>query len=333
MRVLVTGASGFIGTHAVRRLTEAGHAVRALVRPTSDLSGLAGIAIEPTAGDLSGRGLGEACAGVEAVVHLGGLTTARSTADLRRVNGEGTRLLAEAAATAGVRRFLYVSSLAAHGPSPTGAPRDPAEPCRPVSAYGGSKAEGEQAALAFADRMAVQILRPPVVYGPRDRGLYPFFRMARWRLIPVMGRGHNRLSLVYVEDLAEAFAALLQAPPGASSSQVAAGEGPYFHIADGEGPYTWRQMVEALGAALGHSVAAAPVPEVGFAAAALLTEGVASVSGHPPLLNRSKVAEMKQRAWVADSAALSAACGWQPRIGLAEGMQRTVAWYRQAEWL
>ena len=323
MQVLVTGASGFIGTHTVRRFTEAGHRVRALVRPTSDLSGLAGLAIEQADGDLSGRGLGEACAGVEAVVHLGGLTTARSTAELQRVNGEGTRLLAEAAVAAGVRRFLYVSSLAAHGPSPTGAPRDPAAPCRPVSAYGESKAEGEEGALAFTDRMAVQILRPPVVYGPRDRGLYPFFRMARWRLIPVMGSGHNRLSLIYVEDLTAALAALLQAGPGAS----------YLHIADGEGPYTWRQMIAALGAALDHSVMAVPVPEAGLTAASLLAEGVASVSGRLPLLNRSKVSEMKQRAWVADSAALSAACGWQPHIALAEGMQRTVAWYRQAGWL
>ena len=107
MRVLLTGGSGFLGGHTARALSEAGYAVRVLVRPTSDRAGLAGLEVEYAVGDLSGAGLAGACAEMDAVVHLAALTQARSAAQFQRVNGEGTGLLAEAAAAAGVARFVY----------------------------------------------------------------------------------------------------------------------------------------------------------------------------------------------------------------------------------
>ena len=258
--MLLTGASGFIGAHTARTLSEAGHAVRALVRPTSDRSGLADLPIEYAVGDLIGAGLATACGGMDAVVHLAGLTRARSEAHFMRVNGEGTALLAEAAANAGVRRFVYVSSIAAHGPATHDQPRDPSEPARPVSPYGRSKAAGETGALARADRMAVQVLRPPLVYGPRDNALLPFFRMARWRIVPVMGRGENRLSLIHARDLAESIRALLESEPAPAAC---------FHAAGPGKPQSWRELVEALGGALERSVNVLPIPAAGFVGAAL----------------------------------------------------------------
>ncbi len=324
MRVLLTGASGFIGGHTARALVAAEHDVRALVRPTSDRAGLVDLPIERAVGDLSGAGLAAACRDREAVIHVAGLTKARDEAEYQRINCEGTAQLASAAASAGVRRFLYVSSLAAHGPVSTEQYRDPGEPCRPVSPYGRSKAAGEAAALALRDQMAVQVLRPSVVYGPGDRGLLPFFRMARLRLIPVIGRGENRISFIYATDLVEGITALLAHEPDGS---------PYFHIADAEGPYTWRQLVGALSVAVGRSVAVVPAPALGFSAAAVLMEGVAKVVRRPALLDRGKVAEMKQRAWACDSAALTATTGWTPRTPLAAGLRDTVEWYRQHGWL
>ena len=324
MRVLLTGASGFIGAHTVRALSEAGHAVRALVRPTSDRSGLADLPVEYAVGDLIGSGLATACAGMDAVVHLAGLTRARNEAHFMRVNGEGTALLAEAAANVGVRQFMYVSSIAAHGPAVRDQPRDPSEPARPVSPYGRSKAAGETATLAQAERMVVQVLRPPAVYGPRDNGLLPFFRMARWRVVPVMGRGENCLSLIHVQDLAESIKALLESEPTTTGC---------FHTTGPGKPQSWREMVEALGQTLQRSVNVLPVPAAGFVGAALVAEAGARLSKKPPILDRGKVIEMRQRAWICDHGALTAATGWEPRCDLASGLRETVAWYRAHGWL
>ena len=322
--MLLTGASGFLGAYTARVLSEAGHAVRALVRPTSDRSGLADLPIEYAVGDLIGAGLATACAGMDTVVHLAGLTQARSETQFMRVNGEGTALLAEAAANADVRQFVYISSLAAHGPAAHGHPRDPSEPARPVSPYGRSKAAGETAALARAERIAVQVLRPPMVYGPRDNALLPFFRMAQWRIVPVMGRGENRLSLIHARDLAEGIRALLESEPATAAC---------FHVTGPGEPKSWRELVEALGQALKRSVNVLPVPTAGFLGAALLAEAKARLSNGPPILDRGKVTEMKQRAWICDHAALTAATGWEPRCELEAGLRETVAWYRAHGWL
>ena len=326
MRILLTGASGFLGAHTARALVEVGHELRALVRPTSNRSWLEGVELELAIGDLSGAGLASACAEMDAVVHLAGLTQAQSETQFLRVNGEGTGLLAQAAATAGVSRFVYVSSLAAHGPagSQDREPRDPAAPAHPVSPYGRSKAAGEIAALAQAGAMAVQVLRPSVVYGPYDNGLLPFFKMARWRLIPVMGRGENSLSFIHARDFAESVGALLAVEPQAS---------PYFHVA-GPGPaYSWRELVDELARSLDQSVMSVPLPAVGFLGAALLSEAAARLLKTPPALDRGKVREMEQHAWVCDHAALTAATGWTPHHYFPAGLRETVDWYRVHGWI
>ena len=237
MRVLVTGASGFIGAHTARALAHAGHDLRLLARPTSDLSALTDIDYELTTGDLDGAGLTAAVDGIDAVVHVAGLIAARTDADFHRVNARGTGLLAAAASDAGVTRFLLVSSLAARGPSLDGAPPDPEGPRQPVTPYGESKAAGEVEALAQAGAMAVEIIRPPAVYGPGDMGLLPFFQMARRHYIMRLGDGRNRIDMIYGPDCAQAIAALLAREPGARN---------IFHLSDRTGPYDWRQLIGAL---------------------------------------------------------------------------------------
>ncbi len=329
MRVLLTGASGFIGGHTAHALIAAGHDLRALVRSSSDLSGLEGLRYERVVGDLGGPdpggvGLTPACAGMDAVVHAAGVTRARTGSDFHRVNAQGTAALARAAAAAAVPRFLYISSLAAQGPSSQGDAPDPAAPCHPITPYGDSKAAGEAAALAGAKGGAVQILRPSLVYGPRDSGLLPFFQMARRRFITRLGDGWNRFDLVYGPDLAEAVVSLLAVAPAPS---------PYFHLSDGAGPYTWREIIAALADAFGHRIVSIPVPALGFAIAARASMAAARLSRKPPRLDSSRVAEMRQVAWLSDNTALAACTGWTPRTSLAEGLRATVVWYRANGWI
>ena len=327
MRVLLTGASGFVGHHTARALAAAGHDLRLLARASSDLTPLDDLALDRVDVPLSGADpapFADAMAGCDAVVHVAGLTIATDRDAFRRVNAQATDALARAAVAAGVSRFCYVSSLSAQGPSCDGLPADPDAPRHPISPYGQSKAEGEVAALALAGAMHVQIIRPPVVYGPRDLGLLPFFRMARWRYIVRVGDGRNRVSVIYGPDLADAIVALLAQPPGGPA---------IFHISDAGGPYDWRTLIDALAGAFGHRLLTAPVPGAGFAALARAGTGLARLRRARPLVDESRVAEMRQSAWLADCERLTARTGWAPGTSLDAGLAATLRWYRDNGWV
>jgi uncharacterized protein YbjT (DUF2867 family) len=199
MRVLLTGRSGFLGSFTADQLAAEGHVVRALVRPRSDkrvLEKLPGV--EFAAGAIEdAASLLPAAENVDAVVHVAGIVKARKPEEFFQVNAQGTRNLLEAAMKRGVRRFVYVSSLAAVGPSVDGTPvADDAEP-RPVTHYGRSKLEAERAVLAAKDRLHVTA-RPPLIYGPRDRARV--LTSVRNGVLPMTGDGSNTLSVVYVAD-------------------------------------------------------------------------------------------------------------------------------------
>src|SRR5229473_1597583 len=168
MKVLLTGGSGFLGSWVAEQLAAEGHLVRALVRPASDrraLEKLPGVQFAP--GAIEDRAsLAPAVDGVDAIVHVAGIVKARRPADFFAVNTQGTRNLLDAALErGGLKRFVYVSSLAAMGPSADGQPvHEGAEP-RPVTHYGRSKLEAERSVMAASDRLPVTVIRPPLIYG------------------------------------------------------------------------------------------------------------------------------------------------------------------------
>src|SRR5467141_5477071 len=213
MKVLLTGGSGFLGSFVAEQLSAEGHVVRALVRPHSARKILDKMArVEFAPGAIEDRAsLGAAVDGVDAVVHVAGIVKARRPTDFFEVNTKGTQNLLDAAVARGVGRFVYVSSLAAVGPSLDGTPvPDDAEP-RPVTQYGRSKLEAERAVLAAKDRLHVTVLRPPLIYGPRDRGPPASFTSIRNGVLPMTGDGRNTLSVIYVKDCAAAIVRALEA--------------------------------------------------------------------------------------------------------------------------
>ena len=322
MRVLVTGGSGFVGSHVVEELARQGHSLRLALRRTSSFSFLQDIDFERVEADLrDGTALRRAAKGMDAVVHLAGLTTALNEAAYFGVNARGTASMAEASAEAGVRRFVYLSSLAAQGPNLADDDAMP-EPARPVSVYGRSKLAGEVEALRFAEHMTVAILRAPVIYGPRDRGLLPFFKLIKLGVAPVFGDGANRLSWVHAHDFATATAALVK-DDGASG---------VFSVADGP-PHTWRELAGALGRGLGKRPFVINVPPALYSLAGASAEFVSNLIRRPLLLNRDKVSEMRQRNWVCNYDRMAEELGWKPLVGLEEGLQATVHWYREHAWL
>lgn len=326
MKVLVTGASGFLGSHIAEQFAAAGHEIRLLLRRTSSRQFLT-FASEEAIGDVTDPdSLLTAVEGVDAVVHAAGLIKARNEAEFRAVNEQGTANLIKAIErrTPGLRRFIYISSVSAHGPSPGGRPRPAEAEPKPVSAYGRSKLGGETATRSSALAGRSVIFRMPVIYGPRDPALLPFFKAVRYRIAPLLRGGRNRLSIIYASD---AVKAVLQA------TTAEADVGGRTYSPEDSVVYAWRDLLAAIEAASGRRALMLPVPLIGYQAAGFASELFGRITGQPQVFDRDKVREMRRSAWVCSSRTLREDLGWQPSVQIEEGARLTHRWYREAGWL
>ena len=326
--VLMTGASGFVGTETLRALLQRGLEVRALVRASSRTDALQAMGVPVVIGDLaSGEGLREALGDVEVVLHAAGGGYARSTACFYRNNLETTRSLADAicANPGTIRHVIFLSSVSAGGPARDAQVPDEADWRRPVSHYGKSKAAAEDVLADAARRcgFALSVVRPPAIYGPGDTRLLPLFRAIARGLAPLPASA-RATSLLHVVDCAEALATLcaLEAPEPFSC----------YGLSDGH-VYPWPQVIGAIGAAVGTRPRRVPLPTALLYGAALASEGLGRLRGEAVLMTRDKVRDMRQAYWLCSPAALAAASGWAPTRALDEGMRETAASYRAAGWL
>jgi nucleoside-diphosphate-sugar epimerase len=327
MKVLVTGASGFLGSHIAEALVADGHQVRLLLRRTSNREWVRALDYEDATGDITDpASLPDAIAGVDAVIHAAGLIKARSYEEFAAVNATGTgNLLAAAEAHApGLKRFIYVSSLAAHGPSPGGRPRPIDASPNPITAYGRSKLAGEDLVRLSTLAPRSVIFRAPAMYGPRDPALVPFFRLAKFRLAPLLMGGHNRISIAYGPDAAQAIATA-----AAAEANV---DGKTYTMDDGE-VHTWRDLLAAVEKAVGARVLPVSCPRWTFDAVARINEAFGMATNRPVTLTREKVREMAQRHWVCDSEALRRDLGWTPTTTIGAGARLTAAWYKDHGWI
>ncbi len=324
MRVLLTGGSGFIGGHIARALADAGHDLRLLVRPTSDTALVSDVDFERAVGDLRQPDtLAAACEGMEAVVHAAAVLRAVRQGDFMHANREGTGNLAAAAASAGVDRFVYISSIAAQGPAPSATPEPPETKLHPVSAYGRSKAAGEDELLKQLGHMQIAIVRPPMVYGPGDTGLQMFFWLARRRISARLGDGKNLVDAIYGPDLAQAIRAILEAPPQELAK---------YHTSNDDGPFTWNDLLSNLEIVSGNKLWIPTLAPSVFHGFARCSEAWAMLTRSEPTLDRTRVVEMRQPAWICDPSSLTRDTGWHANTTLLEGMRQTMAWYQEHGW-
>lgn len=330
--ILVTGATGFVGSHVVDHLLEAGMPVRAVVRPTSNLRWLEGKPVERVVADLRDpASLRRAVEGTTAVLHFGADIKAASTRAFLRSNAEGTQALAEAFAAAappdGSGLFLYCSSTAAGGPAPD-EDRKPFrhiredDPPRPVSAYGESKLEGERRLPVLEGRSRVVIFRPPPVYGPRDPAILRYFRMLRsgWLILP--SKANATFSLIHVHDLARAALLAMESP---------AARGLYY-LSDRQA-HSWEHVGRRTAEVLGTKVRTVHVPIFVTAVLALGAEIGGRLTGRPPLVGLGKVRELRQPCWVCLPDKATRDFGFVPQVAMERGIEETIHWYLNQGWL
>lgn len=312
MRVAVTGATGFVGSHVIRHLTAAGHQVRILARRMPITALTPDRPLEVVLGDLDDQpALHRLVSGVDAVIHVAGVIKARHTVTFHKVNVEGTRHLAAALANESPDlRVIHVSSLAAREPS--------------LSPYCASKRGGEEAIQALPRPARLTILRPPAVYGPGDTEIFPLFKAAALGVCAYPAARRGQLSLIHGTDLAAAIVAAVETTL----------PDPVYELDDGHaGGYAWSEIGAGLSAALARPVRMIRLPRPVLTAIAVGVEAHRRVAGSLTALALAKVPELYHADWVARGPRLEASTDWKPAFDLARGFADTVAWYRAMGWL
>lgn len=299
--VAITGGTGFVGQAVLDTAAERGLAVRALARkiPTGRDS------VEWVSGSLGDKAaLSELVSETQAVIHIAGLTNTPDPAEFEVANVAGTQTMIDACKRAGVKRFVFVSSLSARKPD--------------LSQYGASKARAEE--LVQASGLDWTIVRPPAVYGPRDIDMFELFNSARFGLVPLPPRGAT--SLIHVDDLAELLLALVPSTPNVGRK--------LFEPDDGRvGGWSHKEMAQAIGQAMGRRVFAPHLPKMVLSSAAQLDR---MLRGDKAKLTADRVGYMCHPNWVARTDKAVPHDVWKAAIPSRDGLKSTADWYRQQGW-
>jgi dihydroflavonol-4-reductase len=337
VHVLVTGATGFTGGHLARYLASRGDEVRALVRDASaaqaparaqaqTLQALQAAGVTLVTGDLRDRAsLAPALAGVEVVYNIAALYRTASLPDreYRTVNAEAVGWLIDAAAAAGAKRVVHCSTVGVHGDIER-PPANEDAPLRPGDVYQETKLEGERLAREAGARTGVEvvIVRPTGIYGPGDRRLLKLFRGVARRRFLILGRGEIFYHLTYIDDLTEGFRLCGTHPAAAGRTYILSG------------PEVTRlnELVKITAEVAGVDPPRLRLPVWPVWLAGAACEAACAPLGiEPPLYRRRVDFFTKSRAF--DSTRARQEIGYAPRIGLREGISRTLTWYKEQGWL
>lgn len=222
-----------------------------------------------------------------------------------------------------MKRFVFLSSLAAAGPSPDGSPRREDDTPRPVSIYGRSKLEGEICCAKFKSQLPITIIRAPIVLGPRSRTLYRYLKPLKRGIRLRFRQESNLLSLVHVQDLVRGI--LIAAAHPKSSGET------YF-IANSE-PYSWSQLFDSIAKLVNRKTISITIPLWTFSMAAALSEFYSKLSGKPGMLNFDKLGEIRNSFWVCSTEKVREQLGFTTSLSLEEGLRQNIDWYLQNGWL
>ncbi len=268
--------------------------------------------------------LGPLLDGVEYVFHIGGVTKAKRREDYFRGNVVATKNLLQASlAHSSIRKFCYLSSLAAVGPSKDGTPLDETAPCRPITAYGASKLQAEEAVASYSRRIPTLVLRPPAVYGPRDKDILELYRAVRFGIQPVIGSRRKTLSLIHVSDLAHGIV------EAAVSEKT---DGKAYFVTD-ENIHQYQELFKILEEIMGTRTISVPIPGFLLFSIASITEVVSTLAPRPAVLSIDKARDLLQTHWVCTGKKLTEETGFKSSVAIRDGLLETYRWYESKGWL
>lgn len=324
MRCVITGASGFLGSHLADRLLADGHEVVALVRETSNQRWLDGKALQVAVAELDdGGALGEIFAGADQIYHCAGLTSSTDPKVYYRINVESTRTVAEAAAGALGEggRFVLVSTLAVHGAGDReGSPVSEKTPCEPVNHYGKSKLAGEEAVRALAPRLPLTVVRPGGIYGARDDMSFALFQQAAKGIYLRMGLGKRLVNMCHVADIVDGMVRAAAHPDAVGET---------FLLGDADN-YTMEEMGKTMVRAVkGDDGFPIWLPLAGAYLAGAVGDVVARLQRKRPVLSLDQVRMYAIRNWAMDVGKARRMLAYRPQYSLLEGATETAGWYRE----
>lgn len=327
MLTLVTGATGFIGSHLVDQLIADGRKIRCLARPNSNFARLNKSSVELFYGDLTDpnslRGIEK---DVDSVFHLAAI--ARPMAIEKRmyfkVNTEGTKNLLERFKKKEIKKFILMSSISAIGPSRDGNPLDETALAKPIDIYGQSKLLAEKTAFDFIKNsgMPIVILRPPMIFGPRDFEMLKLFKMVKKGFFPICGSKHGHFEFCYVGNLAQAC--LLAEKKGTI--------GEIYHVSNGQS-YTLREVLKAISEAEQVNLSPFCFPNFLMAAGGLSMELLGKIFNFHPPFSMNTVKWMSANFWISDMSKIKKELNYLPKYSLEEGIIKTVKWYQDNKYL
>jgi len=327
MKILVTGVSGFIGSHLVDGLLAKGHDVTGLVRETSSLRWLENKPVRLITGDIrDADSLTDAVKNQDVIFHVAGDVISRNYQSFMETNKNGTEnvMMTILSGNPGIKKVIYISSLSAAGPTTPDKLLTEKDPSYPISAYGRSKYEGEKTVLYYKDKINVLIIRPPVVYGPRDKGTLIFFHLIKKHFKVNLGYRDRYVTIVHISDLVDAM--LLAALKDTESGEL-------YYIDDGTPKRTWNEIQKNIAEMMNRWTLNIRIPLTVLFLLAASMDGLQRITHRKTWINLSKYRELSQQAWLCNGVKIQKQLGYTPKIDLMYGLRLTIEWYQKMEWI
>jgi nucleoside-diphosphate-sugar epimerase len=322
----VTGGTGFIGSHTVEQLLVEGYHVRCLIRPQqTNLRWLQGLPVDLVQGDLMNpASISQCVEDAEYIIHIAGITKATHKSEFFTGNVTTTNnLLLAASQLKHLKKFCYISSLTAAGPSPTGIPLNETVHCHPITSYAKSKLDAERVCKQYSGKFPIVIIRPPAVFGPRDTDTLEIFKWVNLGLKPVLGSSAKTLSLVYAPDLSKGIIR-------ATFDERTAGE--TYNIADPT-IFTFSSIIDYLATLIHKRTIQVHLPIGLVYSMAGITQFLSFFGKRPAVLNIEKARDLLQKHWVCDPRKIQEHIGFQTSTSVYDGMNITFQWYKDKGWL
>lgn len=323
---VVTGGSGFVGSHLVDLLLEKGHEVRCIIRKSSKTRWLEGKDVKIfDSGLYDVPKLKEILTGADYLFHVAGVVKAKNEEAYRKGNVETTKNLLDALLElkSEIKKVVVVSSLTAAGPAILDHPLTEEAPMNPLTRYGKSKAEQEALVKTYMDKLPIAVIRPPAVYGERDTEIYLMFKTFKQGLMTFIGFDKKQLSLVHAADLVNGI--YLAGISDNSRSQT------YF--ISSEKIYSWYEVADEMEKSIGKKAIRLNLPHFVVYTVAVFAEFFALFQKSAATFNIEKAKDFVQPAWTCDVSKARKELGYKQNVSLSAGVKRTVDWYRENKWL